>query len=145
MTMNPLLLIPSCLALVAAAPAQITPVPLTGCNHVNNVGFSGPPITGTALTMTVHAPPNDFSVLFMGDLMQPGTPLNPPLSCPENTNCSVDVAPAAVFSTQGNLVATLAIPSSPTFVGVCFHVQGGWLDMPRGCIVTGRAIRVCIQ
>ena len=132
------------LLLASTTAAQISFIPLTGCDNFRTCGVRGQPSLGNSLTVACFAPPEDLSILLIGP-RTPRIPLNPPLACPEPSNCSLDVAPAVVVSQQGNMGFPLAIPNDPALIGACFFFQGAVLDLPRSCLVTSQVISVCVQ
>ena len=82
--------------------------------------------------------------LIFGFEINPGLPLSPPLMCGSSA-CNLAVFEVASLSGAGGVSISLTIPNDPALVGSCIAVQGGSLDLTRGCIDLGPGFQMCLQ
>ena len=125
------------LALAVATPAQVIPVPGTGCgNAVTQV--QGTPTLGQRVSVT-----NPFPCFLTTPITVIGLPTVIPWRGCSNQPCPVGVIP--VLSTIGGIVNStiLVIPNDPALIGICVRAQSGCYTST--CIQLDRAVDICVR
>ena len=140
-------LLPAAIALLlglalapAAAFAQCTPVPGSGCPNTAPASCSGSSSLGQ--TLTVGCPPGIGSHLTVFGTVAPSpTPLPSAIVCGGGAGCTLGCTPLLVFR---GATLNIPIPNDPALRNAVFCVQCVLYDFNRSCVVPTQAVSFTI-
>ncbi|MEO0479878.1 MAG: hypothetical protein AAF196_10390 [Planctomycetota bacterium] len=115
------------LTLVAALPAQVTPMPGTGCTNGSPPLVAGSPQIGQSITVLSDQFPcnSPQTTAFVGVSVSCSTLPGVNFSCNASVNPCVLIAVDVFSSAPIRHSFTINIPNNPALVGAQFCVQGG--------------------